>query len=400
MKLIKGLHNRAKVYASFVDEKTKEQIKHLMDQEVFKDCKVSIMPDCHVGKGCVIGTTMTIKNKVVPNIVGVDIGCGMLTINLKDIDIDLPALDTFIHKNIPSGTCVHHHKVDCKVDITKLLCYEFLENKERLNSSCGTLGGGNHFIEIDVDKDNNKYLIIHSGSRYLGVQVCNYYQKLAISNQKQQFNEMLKNDIQMLKDENRQSEIEEYIQTKNEEFANNFEPGLAYLENEDFKNYLHDMDICQQFASENRLSIANKILEFLNLNINDLYYFETIHNYINMDDMILRKGAIAAYKNQMVLIPINMKDGAILAYGKSCKKYNYSAPHGAGRILSRSKAMEEISLDDFKKAMEGIYSTTVTKNTLDESPFAYKKIEDILENITDTAEIIDIIKPIYNFKAS
>ena len=400
METIKGKYNIANIYATIIDDVTKEQIKTLLNQKFTKDSNIAIMPDCHAGKGCVIGTTMTIKDTIVPNLVGVDIGCGMLTINLGNIDINLPELDNFIHNNIPCGLNVYDHEVESNIDITKLICYEQLNNKKRLHSSIGTLGGGNHFIEIDIDDEGNKYLVIHSGSRNLGLQVCEHYQNTAIKNEILDFYNDLKKDIETMKMNGFNLEIESYVKMKTNEFNKKHITSLAALKNKDYDDYLFDMDICQKFASENRLAIAKKILQFLNIDLNNLNYFETVHNYINMNDMILRKGAISAYEGEIVLIPINMKDGSIIGKGKSNKDYNYSAPHGAGRILSRSKAFKELSLDDFKKVMEGIYSTTINQETLDESPFVYKNIDDILINIKDTVDVIKIIKPIYNFKAA
>lgn len=343
---------------------------------------------------------MKIKDKVIPNIVGVDIGCGMLTIKLGNIDIDLKEMDKFIHDNIPSGLDVYENTVLCNVDITKLKCYEHLDNKKRLHSSNGTLGGGNHFIEIDVDDENNKYLIIHTGSRNLGLKVCNYYQNLAIKEKVNEFYNSLKVQISLMKAQGLQKQIEKFVKEEKVKFDATFNESLAHLKGKSFNDYIFDMDICQKFATENRYTIAKKILKFLKLNINDFETFETIHNYINMKDMILRKGAISAYENETVLIPINMKDGAIIAKGKSNKNFNYSAPHGAGRIISRKKAFETIKLEEYKKAMEGIYSTTVNEKTIDEAPFAYKNLNDILDNITETVEVIKFIKPIYNFKAA
>ena len=399
MKVIQGKYNKANVYASIIDDITISQVEELLNQEFIKKSHIAIMPDCHAGKGCVIGTTMTIVDKVVPNLVGVDIGCGMLTIKLGDINIDFEKLDNYIHQNIPCGQEVYEHTVRSNVDINLLKCYPHLDNKKRLHSSIGTLGGGNHFIEIDIDDENNKYLVVHSGSRNLGTQVAEYYQDVAIKYHVDKFYAEQRLQIQILKQEGKKKDIEKYIKEKKQEFDDNFNESLAYLEGKHFEDYLFDMDICQKFASENRYTIAKKILAFLGLNINDYEQFETIHNYINMNDKILRKGAISAYKDEIVLIPINMKDGSIIAKGKSNKEYNYSAPHGAGRLYSRSKAKKEINLVDYIKVMEGIYSTTVSYKTIDESPFAYKSINDILENIKDTVDVVKIIKPLYNFKA-
>ncbi len=403
MNEITGNYASAKVYASIIGEETENQIKTLLDQEFIKDCKVAIMPDCHAGKGCVIGTTIKIKDKIVPNLVGVDIGCGMLCVNLGKDSIDLEKLDIFIHENIPFGMNVNKAKTNFNIPLTKLECYDDLKKKSYIDKSIGTLGGGNHFIEIDVSKDGTHYLVIHSGSRYLGKLVAEIYQNKAIAYQESRIldNEKVRNEIiNEYKKENRQREIEQaLIDLKNTKIELPMPKELCYLSNDDFKKYMADMAICQDFAMENRKEIARRIVDYLGKDLTQLFSFETVHNYINMKDKILRKGAIAAYKDQLVLIPINMKDGCIIAKGKSNADYNYSAPHGAGRIMSRQQAFKKIKLSDYTKEMEGIYSSTVSEKTLDESPFVYKPLEAILENIKDTIEIVEIIKPIYNFKA-
>ena len=395
---IKGKYGIAKVYASFIDENTKVQIKELMDQKFIKDLDVRIMADCHAGKGCVIGTTMKVKDKIVPNLVGVDIGCGMLTVKLGKIDVNLIKLDRFIRKKIPNDNDVYNEEQKFNVDVTKLRCYEFIKNKSHINKSMGTLGGGNHFIEIDKDDENNLYLVIHSGSRNLGKQVCEYYSKVAKEEYLKNKEKNYKALVKRYKKLNKEYKIEEGLNKLKEKY-NSINFDLVPLEGKAFNDYMFDMDIAQKFAYENRERMAYKILEFLELNLNDFEYFHTIHNYINMEDKILRKGSISAYENEEILIPINMRDGSILAKGKSNEDYNYSAPHGAGRIFSRKEAREIVTLEDFKKSMEGIYSTSVQVDTLDESPFAYKSIEDIIPNILPTVEIVKILKPIYNFKA-
>lgn len=402
---IKGKYNKALVYASEIDETTEEQIKVLVDQSFTKGSDIRIMPDCHAGSGCVIGTTMTITDKVVPNLVGVDIGCGMLTVILGNLDIDLVNLDKFINKYIPSGFNTYVMEQTMNIDITKLRCWDKVSNKSHQYKSIGTLGGGNHFIEIDQDESGIKYLIIHSGSRNLGNQVAKIYQEYAIDYHKNKnyhnIGEEAKKIVSDLQQQDRENEIDSALkQMKADRIVNGIPDDLCYLEGELFHDYLYDMNIAQDFAKENREIMATKIVDFLGLNFKDLKSFHTIHNYINMDDMILRKGAISAYSGEFVLIPINMRDGCILGKGKSCKEYNFSAPHGAGRLLSRRQARNQLSLVDFKDTMEGIYSTSVKIETLDESPFAYKPIDAIVDNIKDTVEIIEIIKPIYNFKSS
>ena len=395
---IKGKYGTAIVYASVVDETTKIQIKNLMDQKFTKDLNVRIMADCHAGTGCVIGTTMNINDCVVPNLVGVDIGCGMLTVKLGKMDIDLVKLDRFVRKKIPSGLEIYSEEQKMVINIEKLKCYEHLANKSRHKKSMGTLGGGNHFIEIDKDDEENLYLVIHTGSRNLGKQVCEYYTKRAKEDYLFSKRKNIRSLINRYKRLNKEEKIQEGIEKLMNKY-NSIDFDLLPVYGKTFEDYMFDMDICQKFAWENREAIATKIMEFLDLKLSDFKFFHTIHNYINMEDRILRKGSISAYIGEEVLIPINMRDGSIVARGKSNTEYNYSAPHGAGRILSRSKAFESVTLTEFKKAMEGIYSTSVQESTIDESPFAYKSIDDIIPNILPTVDIIKIIKPIYNFKA-
>ena len=395
---IKGKFGTAILYATHVDDVTKEQVLELMNQRFVEKTNVRIMADCHAGAGCVIGTTMTIKECCVPNLVGVDIGCGMLTINLGKIELDLPKLDKFIAENIPSGENVYDSAQEMKINIRELYCYEKLKHKKRFDCSMGTLGGGNHFIEVDKDDEGNLYLVIHTGSRNLGKQVCEYYMKVANDNLVARSNEVIKEVVARLKSQGKTEKIQSEI-SKIKANYDGVNKDLLPLYGEDFQNYLHDMNICQEFAWENRERIATKILDYLEMNLYEMEHFHTVHNYINMNDMILRKGAISAYKGEIVLIPINMRDGSIIAVGKSNAKYNYSAPHGAGRVISRNKAKKEISFEDFKDSMEGIYSSCVKQSTIDESPFAYKSIDDIIPNILPTVDIIKLIKPIYNFKA-
>lgn len=395
---ITGKYGTAEVYATVVDDKTKEQIKELMDQKFISDISVRIMADCHAGTGCVIGTTMNVKNCVVPNLVGVDIGCGMLCVKLGKMDINLIKLDRFVRKKIPSDMSVYNDEQDMKVNIEDLRCYNSLTNKSRHKRSMGTLGGGNHFIEIDKDDEDNLYLVIHTGSRNLGKQVCEYYTKKAKEDYLISKEKNFKSLISRYKRLGKQDKIEEGLNKLRNKY-NSINQDLIPLYNESFESYMFDMDICQRFAYENREKIAKKILEHLELKLEDYEYFHTVHNYINMEDKILRKGAISAYANEEVLIPINMRDGSIIAKGKSNSVYNFSAPHGAGRVLSRSEAFDSITLEEFKDSMKGIYSTSVQQDTIDESPFAYKSIDDIIPNILPTVDIVKIIRPIYNFKA-
>ena len=395
---IKGKYGTAIVYATVVDETTKEQIKNLMDQKFTKDLNVRIMADCHAGTGCVIGTTMNINDCVVPNLVGVDIGCGMLTVKLGNMDIDLIKLDRFVRKKIPSGLEIYSEEQVMATNIEDLKCYEHLAHKSRHKKSMGTLGGGNHFIEIDKDDEDNLYLVIHTGSRNLGKQVCEYYTTQAKKDYLDSKRKNIRSLINRYKRLNKEEKIQEGIEKLMKKY-NSIDFDLLPVYGKTFEDYMFDMDICQKFAWENREAIATKIMEYLGLELSNFEFFHTIHNYINMEDKILRKGSISAYLGEEVLIPINMRDGSIIARGKSNVEYNYSAPHGAGRILSRSDAFKSVTLAEFKEAMEGIYSTSVQESTIDESPFAYKSIDDIIPNILPTVDIVKIIKPIYNFKA-
>lgn len=398
---IKGKVNTALCYAKVVEEEAIEQIRRMCDYAIAEDSKIRIMPDVHAGKGCTIGTTMTITDKVVPNVVGVDIGCGMYTVNLGKDDVDFEKLDEAAHF-IPSGREVWEGRQE-RFDLTDLHCYRELKDAKRLARSLGTLGGGNHFIEIDEATDGTKYLIIHSGSRNLGKQVAELYQKLAI-NLNRGYGEYLKKMDEIIssyKEQGRRSEIQsalKQLQWQVYESPVSIPEDLCYLEGKYLEDYLHDVDICQVFARRSREKMAEIILERTRMNGCDA--FHTIHNYIDTDEMILRKGAIAAHKGKRVLIPINMKDGSILAIGKGNPEWNYSSPHGAGRIMSRTKAKNELNLDEYKQAMKGIYTTSANENTLDEAPMAYKSQESIIDVIRESVDIIDVMKPIYNFKAS
>lgn len=416
-----------KIFTHNIEDKAKEQIDLLLEQEAFKDCKIRIMPDVHAGAGCVIGFTGNLGDKVIPNIVGVDIGCGMLCVELGDIDLDLEKIDKVIREYVPSGFEVHEERKVRFDKLQDLKCYRELKDTKRLERSIGTLGGGNHFIEIDVDDENNKYLIIHTGSRNLGKQVAEYYQEL--SNQilnygKQEYLDRKQQLIQEYKEQGRKQEIQGALEELKKEYAvnkNKIPKDLAYLDGQYREDYLHDMEICQIFAHYNRLEIAREILDNLfgvnkftlvNIKLLDfetakkvnvstsLAYFESIHNYISFEDNIVRKGAISARKEEIVIIPMNMRDGCIIGIGKGNEDWNQSAPHGAGRIMSRLKAKETFNLEQFKESMEGIYTTSISEETLDEAPMVYKPMQEIIDCIGDTVEIEKIIKPIYNFKAS
>lgn len=391
-----------KIFTKNIEDSALQQINELLEQDAFKDCKIRIMPDVHAGKGCVIGFTGDLGDKVIPNIVGVDIGCGMLCANLGNVELNLEELDKVIRKYIPSGMNVHKEP-KWNFDFTKLYCYKDLKNKDGwLEKSLGTLGGGNHFIEIDVDEDNNKYLVIHTGSRNLGKQVAEIYQEKAIeycSFEKERKEEQ-KKIIKEYKELGKQKEIQQALIDINKKYEGKTKlpKDLCYLEGDLRKQYLHDMELCQEFAVDNRSYIAYKISQELEFIAKE--YFQCIHNYINFEDNIIRKGSISARKGEKVIIPINMRDGCIIGVGKGNEDWNYSAPHGAGRIMSRNVARNTLNMEEYKNSMKGIYSTSVDENTIDEAPMVYKPMKEILENIKDTVEVEKIIKPIYNFKAS
>lgn len=397
-----------KIFTDNIEDEAREQINLLLDKEPFKNCKVRIMPDVHAGKGCVIGFTADLGNKVIPNIVGVDIGCGMLCVELGNIDLDLEKLDRVINEHIPAGRNIREHKLIDFEKINKLYCLRELKETKKFNRAIGTLGGGNHFIEIDVDDEGNKYLVIHTGSRNLGKQVADYYQNLAIElcSGKEEMYKKKEEIIKTYKEEGRKSEIQAAIRELEKEYKNNkpdLPKDLCYLEGEYREKYLHDMEICQEYACCNRVNIAHEIIKnYFDVEQYGAFewsMFETIHNYISFEDNIVRKGSISAKKGEKVLIPINMRDGSIIAIGKGNEDWNCSAPHGAGRIMSRSKAKETFKLEEFKESMKNIYSTSVLEETIDEAPFVYKPMQEIIDNIQDTVEIQKIIRPIYNFKA-
>lgn len=390
-----------KIFTKNIEEQAINQINELLKQETFKNSKVRIMPDVHAGKGCVIGFTGNLGDKVIPNIVGVDIGCGMLCVELDNIELDLENLDKIIRQYVPSGRNIHEF-VKMPFFIGNLKCYKELKEIDWLNNSLGTLGGGNHFIEIDEDEDNNKYLIIHTGSRNLGKQVAEIYQEKAIKycSYEKEMKEAKQKIIKEYKLSGKEKDIQNKLIEISKKYAGKTKlpKDLCYLEGKLREDYLHDMKICQEFASRNRREIAFVIMSKMNLDC--INYFETIHNYISFEDNIVRKGAISAKKGEKVLIPMNMRDGCIIGIGKGNDDWNQSAPHGAGRIMSRMKAKETFNLDEYKESMKDIYTTSVNENTIDEAPFVYKPMQEIIDNIGDTVDIIKIIKPIYNFKAN
>ena len=388
-----------KIFGSIVEEEARQQIEKLANYEPYKDAKIRIMPDVHAGKGCTIGTTMTITDAITPNLTGVDIGCGMYVVPLGKVDINLENFDKVVNEKIPSGFNIHETPQRIFMDLNMLHCREVVDF-DMAQRSIGSLGGGNHFIELNEDEEGNKYLVIHSGSRNLGVKVCNYYQKIAEKNCRNS-NVDRNKIIASLKAQERENEIQDAIKSLNPNFV---DKDLAHLVGEDMHNYLHDMDICQRYAELNRETIADLILtefDYATCYATEAP-FHTIHNYIEMPSdrqPMLRKGAVAAYRGQRLIIPMNMRDGSLLCVGKGNIDWNFSAPHGAGRLMSRKKAKEAISMAEFEKSMSDVYSTSVCESTLDEAPQAYKPMQSIIDAIHDTVDIVKIIKPVYNFKA-
>lgn len=398
---IKGKINTAICYAKVIEEEAVEQIRRMCNYKLAAGSQIRIMPDVHAGKGCTIGTTMTVVDKVCPNIVGVDIGCGMYTVKLEDQTLDFEKIDEACHY-IPSGMNVWEGRME-RFDLTNLRCYRSLKDTRRLERSLGTLGGGNHFIEVDQASDGSFYLVIHSGSRNLGKQVAEIYQKLAVDLHAGKEDYFIKRDeiIRSYKAEGRRSEIQNALKELEKDYtarAADVPEDLCWLYGSFLEDYLYDVEICQKFARRNRERMAEIILE--RTGMREVEAFHTIHNYIDTKEMILRKGAIAAHAGEKVLIPINMRDGSVIAVGKGNSEWNYSAPHGAGRIMSRAMAKKTVNLDEYKEAMKGIYTTSVNENTIDEAPMVYKSLEDIIDVIDESVDIMDIIKPVYNFKAS
>lgn len=398
MKEIIGQKNSAKIFTDNVDEISVQQVQTLCNQDFIKGSKIRIMPDVHAGAGCTIGTTMTIKDKVVPNLVGVDIGCGMETIELVEDSVDLEKFDKFIYDNIPSGMNIRKrpHKYSLDVEIDELKCLHYIKEFRALKS-IGTLGGGNHFIEIDKDDEGKLYVVIHSGSRHLGKEVAEYYQEEAYRELNNCSKRKIDELIEEMKLQGRQSEIQSTIAELKKQVITNIPKALAYASGYLFDDYIYDMKIVQKFAVMNRKAMADELIKGLGLTVKE--EFTTIHNYIDTDSMILRKGAVSAKKGEKLLIPINMRDGSLICIGKGNEDWNCSAPHGAGRLFSRIQAKKNFTVEEFKSSMDGIYTTSINEDTLDECPMAYKTMDDIVNNISPTAEIIKIIKPIYNFKA-
>ena len=395
---VKGKYNQSKIFTDVVDSASIAQVQELCDQEFTAGSRIRLMPDIHAGAGCTIGTTMTITDKVVPNLVGVDIGCGMETIRVRETNIELQKLDKLIYEKIPSGFSIRDkaHNYLNDIDLSKLCCVRHVDLM-RAEKSIGTLGGGNHFIEVDKDGEDNLYIVIHSGSRHLGVEVAKYYQeegfkKLGLTN-----DELIEALIDRLKTEGRQKEIQKELKRIKNENQTGIPKALAYVSGELFHQYIHDMKIVQYFAMLNRQAMMDEIIKGMKLHVEE--QFTTIHNYIDTEHMILRKGAVSAQAGEQLLIPINMRDGSLICVGKGNEDWNYSAPHGAGRLMSRAQAKQSFTVSEFKNQMAEIYTTSVNNSTLDECPMAYKDMRDILDNIGPTAEVLKIIRPIYNFKA-
>ena len=420
MKIVEGKFNSAKVFTDVVEEKSLEQIETLCNQEFVAGQKIRLMPDVHAGAGCTIGTTMTIGDKIVPNLVGVDIGCGMETLVIRaksevSKHFNPEELDKIIRKNIPSGRDIRKfpHRLAKEIEFEKV---RGKFDRHRAWLSVGTLGGGNHFIEADRDDDGNLYIVVHSGSRHAGKEIAEYYQEEAWKQLNGNSEAEIAAFIQKLKSEGRETEIQEELKKLKSQVRTNIPKDLAYVSGQLFDDYINDMKIMQHFAEMNRKAMIETISIGLHIKESDIIErFTTIHNYIYIPDaensenengetekgrMILRKGAVSAQKGEKLLIPINMRDGSLVCIGKGNEDWNCSAPHGAGRVMSRMKAKKELNLADFKAEMKGIWSSTVNKSTLDEAPMAYKTMDDIVANIGETAEIVKIIKPIYNFKAA
>ncbi len=398
MIILNGKYNSAKVFTDNIEQDAIAQIIAFCSQPMSEGAQIRIMPDVHAGSGCTIGTTMTITDKVIPNLVGVDIGCGMETVRLKEKHIELQKLDKLIYEKIPSGFAIREkpHRYGEKIDLTELYCYKHIDPL-RAEKSIGTLGGGNHFIEADKGEDGSIYIVIHSGSRHLGVETAKFYQNEAYRRLNKSSDKEAAELIARLKAEGREKQIQSELKKLANTKTTDVPKHLAYCEGELFEQYIHDMKIVQKFAMLNRQAMMDEIIKGMHLHVEE--QFTTIHNYIDTDTMILRKGAVSAQAGEKLLIPINMRDGSLICTGKGNEDWNCSAPHGAGRLMSRSQAKQSFTVSEFKKQMAGIYTTSVNAQTLDECPMAYKSMEDIVENIGDTVEINEVITPIYNFKA-
>lgn len=395
---VKGKYNEARIFTDVVDSASIAQVQELCNQEFTAGSRIRLMPDIHAGKGCAIGTTMTITDKVVPNLVGVDIGCGMETTRIREKRLELQKLDKLIYEKIPSGFSIREkaHRYASQIDLSQLHCARHVDLL-RAEKSIGTLGGGNHFIEVDKDDEGNLYLVVHSGSRHLGVEVADYYQNEGYKVLNHTDDASLEALVMQMKAEGREKEIQKELKKRKNVKQTSIPRTLAYVSGELFRHYIHDMKIVQQFAMLNRQAMMDELVKGLKLHVEE--QFTTIHNYIDTDAMILRKGAVSAKAGEQLLIPINMRDGSLLCMGKGNEDWNFSAPHGAGRLMSRAEAKQSFTVSEFKKQMADVFTTSVNRSTLDECPMAYKGMQDILDNIGPTADVVKIIRPIYNFKA-
>jgi tRNA-splicing ligase RtcB (3'-phosphate/5'-hydroxy nucleic acid ligase) len=403
---LQGKYSRAKVYSESQDEKAIGQIIELCNQPFTTGANIRIMPDYHYGAGCTIGFTANLGNKAVPNLVGVDIGCGMLTVELGKVDFDFECLDNIIHEKVPAGKTSHKSRKVKYVTINDILCLRDLKHTEVFEKQIGTLGGGNHFIEVDKDDEGNFYLVIHSGSRNLGKQVADFYQTIAIENCKGlgDLKSEKMNLVEQYKSEGKRDQIQSALRELEKRFSKqqpHYPRDLCFVEGLSREEYLHDMKICQEYASLNRRIMADIILKnYFNKLLADFESFETVHNYISFKDNIIRKGAVSALEGERLIVPINMRDGSLLCTGKGNSDWNNSAPHGAGRLMGRSEAKRQLVMDDFKNSMVDVYSSTVNESTLDEAPMAYKSMQEIIDNTQDTLTVNKIIKPVYNFKSA
>lgn len=399
MFILEGKYNTAKIFTDLVDNESISQVINMLNQPFAEGQTIRMMPDIHAGAGCTIGTTMTVTDKVCPNLIGVDIGCGMYVIQLEEKSIDFELLDKCIRQYVPSGFSIREtpHKNVKSTSIEDLYCSSNCDLL-RAEKSIGTLGGGNHFIEVDRDEEGNLWLVIHSGSRHLGMEVASFYQKSAVKNLHEVPHNLIQDTIQRLKEEGRHKEIQDTLQKLKSPFTS-VPDSLCWCDGYLFDHYVHDMKITQEFANINRKTIAEVIMHHMNLH-KGKEEFTTIHNYLDTDSMILRKGAVSAKSGETLLIPMNMRDGSLICVGKGNADWNYSAPHGAGRLMSRSEARKQIDMEEFKNSMANVWTTSVGTGTIDEAPMAYKPMESIVSNISDTVKIVNVIKPVYNFKAS
>ena len=395
---LNGKFNTAKIFTDVVDQSAISQVIELLNQEFVAGSRIRMMPDIHAGAGCTIGTTMTITDKIVPNLVGVDIGCGMETVRVREDHMEMQRLDKAIRELIPAGFEIRKsaHRYADRVDLDNLRCADHVD-RDRARRSVGTLGGGNHFIEVDQDDQGQLYIVVHSGSRHLGLEVAKYYQEAGYKALNKTDEASIQKFIDEMKDAGRQREIQKELKHLKAATNTSVPKALAYVEGSLFDDYIYDMKIVQKFAELNRQAMMDEILKAMKLHPEE--QFTTIHNYIDTSAMILRKGAVSAAAGEKLLIPINMRDGSLVCVGRGNEDWNCSAPHGAGRLMSRAQAKESFTVSEFKKQMEGIYTTSVGKDTLDECPMAYKGMQDILDNIGPTADVVSIIKPVYNFKA-